>query len=342
MDKTTSNKIKTINPIVWWLSVIVLLVLLPFLTVNLYQMHLLNIICINIIMAIGLNIVKGFAGQVTVAHIGLYAVGAYSSAIFSINFGFPFWIAMPLAIIITVIAGAIVGIPSFRLQGPYLALATLAFSESLRIYISVNTDLGATIGISNIPPPDIGNFSFHSASSYYYIVMPFTLFGIYISFKILNSKLGRAFKAIREDQMAASAIGINLRRYKLLAFIISAVYAGLAGSLYAHLEPGFIHPNNFTLQESVIYILMLVIGGIGHIWGCIVGAAFITIIWDLTREYYQYQLIIFGLIMMITVIYFPIGVGGFFDRYFITKKFKIKQKETIDKTKKKEILDGST
>ena len=181
MDRSSLKNLKNINPFFWWLSVVILLGLLPFLTVNLYQMHLLNIICINIIMAIGLNIVKGFAGQVTVAHIGLYALGAYSSAILSLNLGVPFWIAMPLAIIITVIAGAIGGIPSFRLQGPYLALATLAFSESLRIYISVNTDLGATIGISNIPPPEIGNFSFHSASSYYYIVMPFTLFGIYIS-----------------------------------------------------------------------------------------------------------------------------------------------------------------
>ena len=287
-------------------------------------------------MAIGLNIVKGFAGQVTVAHIGLYAMGAYSSAILAINYDLTFWLALPGAILITVIAGAIVGVPSFRLQGPYLALATLAFSESLRIYISVNTDLGATIGISNIPPPKVFDFSFDNAFHYYYIVISFTLTSIYFSFKILKSKLGRAFKAIREDQLATSVVGINLKLYKTIAFVISAVYAGLAGSLYAHLDPGFIHPNNFTLQESVLYILMLVIGGIGHVWGCIVGPIFITVIWDLTREYYQYQLIIFGMVMMITVIYFPIGIGGYYDRFFITRKFIQKQKESIEKIRKQE------
>lgn len=320
----------------YWITVIIILFLLPLVVPNLYQMHLINIICINIIMAIGLNIVKGFAGQVTVAHIGLYAMGAYSSAILAINYDLSFWFALPGAIIITVVAGAIVGVPSFRLQGPYLALATLAFSESLRIYISVNTDLGATIGISNIPPPKIFDVSFDNAFHYYYIVIPFTLISIYFSFKILKSKLGRAFKAIREDQLAASVVGINLRLYKTIAFVISAVYAGLAGSLYAHLDPGFIHPNNFTLQESVLYILMLVIGGIGHVWGCIVGAIFITVIWDLTREYYQYQLIIFGMVMMITVIYFPIGIGGYYDRFFITKKFIKNQKESIEKIRKLE------
>ena len=326
----------------YWISVIIILSLLPLVVPNLYQMHLINIICINIIMAIGLNIVKGFAGQVTVAHIGLYAMGAYSSAILAINYDLTFWLALPGAILITVIAGAIVGIPSFRLQGPYLALATLAFSESLRIYISVNTDLGATIGISNIPPPKFFDFSFDNAFHYYYIVIPFTLISIYFSFKILKSKLGRAFKAIREDQLATSAVGINLRLYKTIAFVISAVYAGLAGSLYAHLDPGFIHPNNFTLQESVLYILMLVIGGIGHVWGCIVGAIFITVIWDLTREYYQYQLIIFGMVMMITVIYFPIGIGGYYDRFFITKKFIKKQKESIENIRKLEKENENT
>ena len=326
----------------YWISVIIILSLLPLVVPNLYQMHLINIICINIIMAIGLNIVKGFAGQVTVAHIGLYAMGAYSSAILAINYDLTFWLALPGAILITVIAGAIVGIPSFRLQGPYLALATLAFSESLRIYISVNTDLGATIGISNIPPPKVFDFSFDNAFHYYYIVIPFTLISIYFSFKILKSKLGRAFKAIREDQLATSAVGINLRLYKTIAFVISAVYAGLAGSLYAHLDPGFIHPNNFTLQESVLYILMLVIGGIGHVWGCIVGAIFITVIWDLTREYYQYQLIIFGMVMMITVIYFPIGIGGYYDRFFITKRFIKKQKESIENIRKLEKENENT
>ncbi|MCP4374888.1 MAG: branched-chain amino acid ABC transporter permease [bacterium] len=314
-------KLQRIHPLAPWIAALVLLGLVPFFTTNLYQMYLLNIICINVLMGVGLNIVKGFAGQVTVGHIGLYAIGAYSSAILSLNFGFSFWLALPSSILITMFAGAIIGIPSFRLQGPYLALATLGFSESIRLYITVTMYFGATMGISSIPAPQIGEIALDSPITYYYLVLPITVAGIYFSFQLLNSSVGRAFKAIREDQLAAAASGINLRRYKLLAFVVSAIYAGFAGSLYAHLTPGYIHPNNFTLQEAVIYVLMIVLGGMGHIWGGIIGAIFITIVFDLTREYYQYQLIIFGLVMMGTILYFPKGIGGFIDKYLITRRF---------------------
>ncbi|MGH6921964.1 MAG: branched-chain amino acid ABC transporter permease [Geminicoccaceae bacterium] len=304
-----------------WLIGLAILVPLPWLAFNEYQHYLLNVIGINIILAVGLNIVKGFAGQVTVGHIALAAIGAYSSAVLSVKFGLPFWAALPGAVAITGLAGIIVGIPAFRLEGAYLALATLGLAESVRIFISATAYLGGSIGFSDIPPPYLGNEALDSYVKYYYLVMPLALAGTYFSFCILRSDIGRAFQALREDSLAAAATGVNVRKYKLLAFLISALYAGCAGCLAAHLAPGFIHPNNYTIVEMITVLLMVVVGGIGHIWGGVIGAVLVTIVYDLTRDYYQYQLIIFGLIIVLTVSYMPKGIGGLIDRSIATRRF---------------------
>jgi branched-chain amino acid transport system permease protein len=306
---------------VWWTLGAVVLAALPWLTFNDYQHFLLNVMMINIILAVGLNIVKGFCGQVTVGHIALAAIGAYSSAVLTVNFGFSFWIALPCAMIITGFAGIVVGVPSFRLEGAYLALATLGLAEAVRIFISATNYLGAAEGFGNIPAPRIGSFVMDDHIAYYYITMPLALLGIYISFSILRSDVGRAFRAVREDVTAAAAVGINVRKYKLLAFVISALYAGCAGSLIAHLAPGFLHPNSFTIVEMVTVLLMIVMGGIGHVWGGVIGAVIVTIVFDLTREWQQYQLIVFGMVVVLTVLYMPRGIGGLIDRYLARRRF---------------------
>jgi branched-chain amino acid transport system permease protein len=304
-----------------WLIGFAAMIPLPWLAANDYQRFLLDLILINVILAVGLNIVKGFAGQVTVGHVALMAIGAYASAVLATKFGAPFWIALPGAMLVTAIAGAIVGIPSFRLEGAYLALATLGLAESVRIFISATDYLGASVGYSDIPPPSLFGHPLNSFRSYYYVVMPLAVAGVYFSFCMLRSNIGRAFKALREDPLAAGASGINVRKYKSLAFIISALYAGCAGSLAAHMAPGFLHPNNYTIVEMVTVLLMVVLGGIGHIWGGIIGAIIVTIIYDLTRDYYQYQLLIFGLVIVLTVMFMPTGIGGLIDRYLVTRGF---------------------
>jgi branched-chain amino acid transport system permease protein len=311
---------RTHRAVAWGLG-FALLLLLPHVTANTYQQYLINVILINIILAVGLNIVKGFAGQVTVGHIALAAIGAYTSAVFAVKFGLPFWIALPAAMLFTGLAGAMIGVPSFRLEGAYLALATLGLAESVRIFISATDYLGASIGFSDIPPPRIGEVEFGGHVAYYYIVMPIALAGVYFSFSILRSDIGRAFKALREDSLAAAASGIDVRKYKLLAFVISALYAGCAGSLQAHMAPGFIHPNSYTITEMITLLLMVVMGGIGHIWGGIIGAILVTVIYDLTRDYYQYQLAMFGMTIVLTVLYMPRGIGGLIDRYIATRRF---------------------
>ena len=317
----TFSRLGRIHPILPWCVAFVVLIPLPLVTTNPYHIYLLDLICVMVLLSVGLNIVKGFAGQVTVGHIGLYAIGAYSSAILTLNFGFPFWLALPAAMVMAGLAGVIVGIPSFRLEGAYLALATLGLAESVRVYISVTQYLGSSLGIGGIPPPRIGGFVFDSHISYYYLLMPVTLLGIYFSFTILRSSIGRAFKAIREDPLSAAAAGINVRRYKLLAFVLSALYAGCAGSMFAHLTPGYIHPNNFTIIEMVTILVMVVLGGIGHIWGGIIGAIVVTIVFDITREWYFFQMLIFGSVIVLTVVFMPKGIGGVIDRYLVTKRF---------------------
>lgn len=315
------DRLAAMHPIVPWLIGFVVLLPLPLLMPNAYQQYIVNVICINIILAVGLNIVKGFAGQVTVGHIAIAAIGAYSSAVLSTKFGLPFWLALPSAILIAGAAGAVVGIPSFRLEGAYLALATLGLAESVRIFISATDYLGAAIGYQNIPPPYVFGVPLNTHASYYYLVLPLALIGMYFSFSILRSDIGRAFKALREDALAAAATGIDVRKYKVIAFIISALYAGCAGSLLAHMTPGFIHPNSYTIMEMVTLLLMIVFGGIGHIWGGVIGAILVTIIHDFTRDYYQYQMLMFGGVIVLTVLYMPKGIGGLIDQYLVRRRF---------------------
>jgi branched-chain amino acid transport system permease protein len=312
----------TVHPVVAWLLGLALLLPLPMLMRNAYHQYVVNVIAINVILAVGLNIVKGFAGQVTVGHIALTAIGAYASAVVSTKLGLPFWAALPTAMLVTGLAGAVVGIPSFRLEGAYLALATLGLAESVRILISGTEFLGAAIGYGNIPPPFLGSLPLDAHRSYYYVVMPLALLGIYFSFSILSSDVGRAFKAVREDQLAAAASGVNVRKYKIIAFVLSALYAGCAGSLKAHMAPGFLNPNDYTITEMVTLLLMVVFGGIGHIWGGVIGAVTVTIINDLTQDYYQYRMAMFGSVIVLTVMFMPRGIGGMLDDYLLRRRFK--------------------
>ena len=312
-----------------WLVAYLLLLPLPKLLefgLSDYYIDLANRACLFILLCVGLNIVKGFCGQVTIGHIGLYAIGAVSSALLALNYELSFWMSAPFAVLITGFAGIIVGLPSVRLEGAYLALATLGLGESVRIMIAVTPALGSSTGIMLIPAPAIGDFVFDSFERYYYLVMTAAVVGIYLSFAILRSATGRAFQAIREDPIAASVVGINVTMYKLLAFVISALYAGLGGALFAHMPPGYIHHNNFTIIEMITLLLMVVLGGIGNIWGGVIGAIVVTVIYDQTKEYYFYQPLIFGISMVLLVVFMPRGIGGLIERMIVKEKF-IKQHE---------------
>ena len=182
--------LRAVHPLMPWVIAALVLAPLPWVLANTYHVFLANFICIMILLSVGLNIVKGFCGQVTVGHIGLYAIGAYTAAIMSVNFGMPFWISLPIAVGVTLLAGVVVGIPSFRLEGAYLALVTLGLGESVRLFISATEYLGATNGFSGIPSPRIGEFRFDTYQRYYYLVMPVMLLGVFFSFQILSRASG--------------------------------------------------------------------------------------------------------------------------------------------------------
>ena len=292
---------------------------------DLYQSHLSSLIFINIIVAAGLNIVKGYCGQVTVGHVGLYAVGSYTAGCMFMYLGSDLWMTLPAAIIVTGLFGIAFGIPSFRLEGPYLALATLGGGEAIRLFIENGEFFNSTYGISSISQPTIFGVPFDTPDKYYYISLPVMIIAVYFSYSILKSSIGRAFMSVREDPISAAASGIDIKKYKILAFILSAMFAGAAGAVYAHLPPGYIHPNNYTVIEMVTFLAMVVFGGLGHIWGGIIGAIIITIVYDLTRPLYEYQLFIFGLTIVLTILFMPKGIGGFIDKYFIARRFKKKQ-----------------
>jgi branched-chain amino acid transport system permease protein len=241
--------------------------------------------------------------------------------------GSDLWVTLPAAIIVTGLFGIAFGIPSFRLEGPYLALATLGGGEAIRLFIENGAFFNSTYGISSISQPVIFGVPFDTPDKYYYISMPVMLIAVYFSYSILNSSVGRAFMSVKEDPISAAASGIDVKKYKLLAFILSAMFAGAAGAIYAHLPPGYIHPNNYTVIEMVTFLAMVVFGGLGHIWGGVIGAIIITIVYDLTRPLYEYQLFIFGLTIVLTILFMPKGIGGFIDKYFIDKRFKKKQVE---------------
>ena len=322
------KKIISQYPILGFIIAYLILLTVPsiFFT-DLYQSHLSSLIFINIIVAAGLNIVKGYCGQVTVGHVGLYAVGSYTAGCMFMYLGSDLWMTLPAAIIVTGLFGIAFGIPSFRLEGPYLALATLGGGEAIRLFIENGEFFNSTYGISSISQPVIFGVPFDTPDKYYYISLPVMIIAVYFSYSILKSSIGRAFMSVREDPISAAASGIDIKKYKILAFILSAMFAGAAGAVYAHLPPGYIHPNNYTVIEMVTFLAMVVFGGLGHIWGGIIGAIIITIVYDLTRPLYEYQLFIFGLTIVLTILFMPKGIGGFIDKIFIDKRFKKKKVE---------------
>ena len=236
-------RLREIHPLMPWVIAALVLAPLPWLLGNTYHVYLANFICIMILLSWGLNIVKGFCGQVTVGHVGLYAIGAYTAAVMSVNFGTPVLGSRSRSRSASPCSPAwSSGPPRSGSRGAYLALVTLGLGESVRLFISATEYLGATNGFSGVPAPRIGEFRFDTYQKYYYLVMPVMLLGVFFSFQILRSRLGRAFMAVREDPVAAAASGVNVRRHKMIAFMISAAYAGFAGALYAHMIPGYLNP----------------------------------------------------------------------------------------------------
>lgn len=260
----------------WLVLIITVLVTAP-LYWNNYWLGVANLILITIVSATGLNILTGYCGQLSIGHAGFMAVGAYTSAILIVDAGVPFLIALVLAGVVSGLIGMIFGLPSLRVKGFYLAISTLAAQFIILWIISHWTNVtGGSFGIA-VPPPSIGGVSLRSQGDKFYLILAVAVAAIYLAKNIARTRTGRAFVAIRDNDLAAQVMGINLFRYKLLAFFIGCFFAGIAGALFAHWA-GFMSQESFPFSDSILYVGMIIIGGLGTASGPIFGAAFIGLL----------------------------------------------------------------
>jgi branched-chain amino acid transport system permease protein len=279
---------------------------LPFLIEQSYTMYIINLVGIYIILGMGLNIVMGYAGQISIVNAGFAGIGAYVTALSIVKLHVPVVVALPMAGLVTAAFGFLIGFPALRLGSHYLAMATLACNQSIQ--------LGAA-GIS-IPGVNIGPFALDSNHHLYFLVFPITLGLIYLSKNIIKSKLGRSLIAIRDSEIAAQAMGVNLTTYKTIAFAISGFYAGVAGSLLG-LVVGYVSYESFGLSESVYHIALMVIGGTGTLSGPLLGGSFYVIAPEFMYGFIQYKVFVFALLTLIFIIFMPKGFSGLMNKAFV-------------------------
>jgi branched-chain amino acid transport system permease protein len=262
------------------------------------------------IVVIGLGILLGFTGQMSLAQAAFFGMGAYASAIASTTLGWSPWISIPFGVLVTVAIGAAVGYPALRLSGHYLALATIGFGIIVQlVFINARSLTNGPDGINSIPPPHFGSLALDTYQSYFYVAYGALLLSIYIAWRVKHSRIGRAFEAIRENEIAAQAMGINTTQYKVLAFVLASGFGGLAGGLIAHMTR-FISPDSYSFDQSVIFLVMLVIGGSATITGAVTGAILLTFLPEVLRPLKDSYIMIYGAAVVVMVIFMPEGIVG--------------------------------
>lgn len=306
-----------------YLVLICLLVLVPQFVKDPRWMHLIITVGIYVILAGGLRLIMS-TGQVSFAHAAFWAIGAYTSTLLAMRLGLSFWLTLPLSGLAGAILSILIGYPCLRLKGPYFFLVTMAFSEVLRLILTHSVDFfGGDSGISGIPSPSriaiaglVIEFSYRSVS-YYYLMLFGLLSSLYLFYRMERSRFGMTCLGIREDDSLSESLGVNVMRYKLTAFVVACLLASMAGSFFAHYVT-FISPGFFSFNESVILLIMVVIGGLESTTGVIIGVILITLLSEFTRELAKYEVIVYGTAL---VLIFRFAPGGILDLYskFITR-----------------------
>ncbi len=292
------------------LALLLLLLLLPpFLGFNTYALHVLNLSWIGAIAALGVNVATGIAGQIVLGQAALMGFGAYATGISMLRFDLPWWLALPLAILLTGIVGWLLGLVSMRIRGHYLAITTLGLNEIFRL-VALNEEwlTGGPMGLRDIPHasfPMLGA----NLSTQFYIPLLLTALAVYaLTLRIFRTRLGRDLRAVRDDEMAAESLGVPLPRTKTIAFVVCGVFGALAGGLYVMLV-GFISPNNFTILESVRLLLMAVVGGLGSVAGTFLGAIAVTTLPEILRGLETYYQAAFGIAVLLILLLAPRGLS---------------------------------
>ena len=273
--------------------------------------YLLNVVVfvgIHTMLAIGLNLLLGFAGQISLGHAGFFGLGAYISGILTTTYGINPWVAMVCAAFAVGILAFCVGSPILKLKGHYLAMATLGLGIIIYIMFNEAVDLtGGPSGLSGIPNLSMGSIVFDNDLKNYYLIWAFTLITVVLCVNLAHSRIGRALRAIHDSEIAARVMGVNARLLKVQIFALSAVISAIAGSLYAHTMT-FISPASFGFNFSIELVTMVIIGGLGSIYGSLVGAAILTLLPEMLRTFQDFDIVIYGLILILITMFMPGGL----------------------------------
>ena len=289
-----------------------------------YYFTLLNLIGLNVIVVLGLNLLMGYAGQISLGHAAFFGLGAYTSGILTATFKADPLLALLVGLVVSTLVAVIVGIPALKLKGYYLAMATLGFGIIVAIvFQQLDWLTGGPSGLMGIPHFRLAGLQFDTPRAGFFLVWVTVGIILILSLNIVDSRLGRALRAIHDSETAALAMGVDAQRLKLLIFVVSALYASLAGSLLAH-TINFIAPSSFGFMFSIKLVTMVVVGGMASIWGSLIGAAVLTVLPELLVVFHEMEVVIFGLILMIVMIYLPRGlVRGLLDLWeFRQRKMK--------------------
>jgi branched-chain amino acid transport system permease protein len=302
----------------FWYGLLVLLLLAAPLLAGEYVMSQLQFICIYAIVGLGLMLLVGFTGQISLGHAAFLAIGAYTEALLQAR-GVPFFVSLPVAALLSAGFGWVLGLPALRLKGIYLAIATLAFNVIVEEAIARWEGLtGGNSGL-HLKPVELFGIKLDDDASFYYLCLGLAILSILAVLNLLRSPTGRAFVAIRDSEVSASCMGVNLATYKTMSFALSAALAGVAGALYAH-KVAFISPEQFTLVQSIELVTIVILGGVGFVHGAVLGAAFVIVLPQLISLAKDYmpsnvagsglQAVVFGLVLIVFIIFEPLGLYG--------------------------------
>ncbi|MFJ7733628.1 branched-chain amino acid ABC transporter permease [Lysinibacillus sp. NPDC097231] len=298
-----------------------------------YTLAIFTMIGFYALVCIGLTMLTGYAGQISLGHAAFYGIGAYTSAYMTATLGLSPWLAIVVGALISALVALLIGIPTFKLKGYYLALATLGFGIIVYTAFKELTFItGGSNGFFGIPSISLFGFEFVTDQSYFYLIWLFVFMALIFSRNIIHSRIGRGLRSIEGSEIAADAVGVNLMKYKLQIFVTSAIFTSISGSLLAHYV-SFINPNLFTANTSIYLLIMVIIGGLNNIWGAIVGSATYVLLGELLKHYVpvifpniggEFEIVFFGLLLVLTLIYMPNGLVPQFMK--IVGKFKKKER----------------
>lgn len=304
---------RTRNERIVRLVILGVLLVLPW-VIGLFLTNVVDQVGTFVMMALGLNIVVGFAGLLDLGYVAFFAIGAYVTGVLTstgdLGFGWNFWAALPVAILSATLAGIILGVPVLRLRGDYLAIVTLGFGEIIRVLVRsdlLKPVIGGAQGILNIQRPTVGSFEFISPQHFYYLILAGCIIAWYVSARLRDGRLGRRWMAMREDEDVAEAMGINLTTTKLLAFAMGATFAGMAGSIFAS-RLGSVFPNSFELLISINVLAIVIVGGLGSLPGVVLGAFMLVGLPELLREFEEYRLLMYGILLIVMMLVRPEGL----------------------------------